>query len=435
MKFKDSNTLIFIVFILTIHLFATIATQENFILSTATSEGNATADQGNTLADTKSEANALFTKDESLSLNQGRGGDAIIALSDSKANSITLNGDAQSRALSSANSQEKEITNDSSKTEQNSKDKILATAAAKADAATLSGNAASLAVSGSYSDNSLVYKNDNIVYTANLNSNNYLESLCHETEWDDLGIKAKSISVNQIGKIYFIGDDGYLYKYELVGKRSYKVKGEIHLRKLRYVTVGPDNSVYVINKYGDAYYLPYGDRDKNKWMKLDGCFRYFSVSRTGTMYKLGCEYDINGGYSVYRLVCNGYKLSCEKVGLNSEDNCFWFKLDQKATKIVVSPNGTLYFMDNNAYVFTYDGLQTRKVVEIKANDIAVSNDGTLFITRILDKFIYKIYDIDNLDKMECLQSAAVAIQVGPLNLPFIISENNSVYFTSKYAFN
>lgn len=433
---KNSITIIFIIIIFSVELISTKTNKYNFLISSVNTEGNAIVDKGDAIANTNSDAAVSLTKDSPLSTTEESSGDQVIALADSSSNSLSLSGNAQSTALSSAKSQEKEITNDLTQTLPNSDDVVLAAAGAQANANTLSGNVTSIAVASSYSDDTILNNsNDNIVSDEGLNVVSGVDTICNQSDWDDLGIKAKAISVNHIGKVYFIGLDGYLYKFELVGKRNNKVKGEIDLRNLEKVTVGPDNSLYVINEYGDAFYLPNGESKNNTWMKLDGCFRDISVSRTGIIYKLGCDYDTNSGFSIYRLICSGNKITCNKVGLNQDDECFWFKLDQKAIRISLSPKGTLYFIDNNAYVYVSDGLETRKVMGIKASDISVSNDGSLFITRILDKFVYLIRDVENLDGYDCIQADAIAIQVGPLNLPFVIADNNSVYFTSKYAFN
>jgi hypothetical protein len=425
-----------IILILCIHLITTKSGQENFILSSANTEGNALSDIGNTKADSNSDAAVSLVKDSSLSMGRNKAGDQIIALSGSKSNAFSLTGNAQAGALSTAESEKKEITNNITEFQPNLNNLVLAIADSQANAATLSGNAQSLAVTITQSNDSAINNSDNSNLSnvgSNIESN--LITNCYETEWDDLGIRAKAISVNHKGQFFYVSEDGYLNRFELVGKRSKQVKGEIHIGKLVKVTTGSDNSLFAINKYGDAFYLPHGDAYNNKWMKLDGCFRDIAVSRTGSIYKLGCDNDVNSGFIIYRLICNNNTFITDKYGLTNEDDCFWFRLDQKAIRIAISPKGTLYLIDISNDVYSFDGLETRKFSDIKARDISVSNDGIIFLTGIPDNYLYKIIDDKYPVEYECFNTNAIAVQAGPLNLPFIITDNGFVHFTSKYSFN
>jgi hypothetical protein len=454
------------------------SSQDNFLLSSSVTEANAISDLGGSEAYSNSDSSVSLTQNSNLSKiedNINHNGNSIIGLSDSKSNAVTDTGNAKASSTSNASAAKKEIIYDETSLNElnptnpiENSDVVLAASNSRSNAATKHGNASSVAVTNTYVDDNSLNINTNEIneigspaITQNEASNLYSD--CYEYNWADLEIEAKAISVNAHGILYYIDLDGELNKFEFVGKRSHKVKGKIqasvdsivdinwegtnldstHLRNLEKVTTGTAiDDVFVISKYGDGYYY---ESIEDRWIKLDGCIRDIAVTPKGDVYKLGCDYDENG-YSVYRYICKalGFIDCYGKDGMvyhefTENDECFWFKLDIRANKISVTDHETLYLIDgkNHSYFYDQNIFNLKKITEIKVKDMSVSNDGNLFLTG-MDQMIYIIStndDGENPSAIECFKSNATAISVGPINLPFIISDNGAVLFSSKFPFN
>lgn len=446
--------------------------QDNFLLSSSLTEANAASDYGGAEANSNSDSSVSLSKNSNFlkgeDINNYKG-DSIIGLSDSKSKALTDLGNAKATSTSNASASKNEKINNDDTSDDNIKitnsnensDVVLAAANSKSYAATKKGDASSVAVANTnVYDNSSINKNkENGINYTNIN-NPILNFDCIEYNWTDLEIAANYISVNANGTLYYLDLGGYLYRFEFVGKRSHKIKGRLdsiddtqgegmnqdstYLRNLNKIIAGAiNNDIFVISKYGDGYY--YGSI-KEKWMKIDGCIWDIAFNRNRIVYKLGCDYDENG-YSLYRYICNQlYILDFEEYGTNSfyefkeNDECFWLKLDFRANRISINNDGILYFVDNKNAIYSYDentNNLNKLNTEIKVKDFSISNDGSLFIVGI-DHIIYKITineEGQSDSDIECFKSNATAISVGPMNLPFIISENGKVLFSSKFPFN
>jgi len=390
--------------------------QDNLI-SVSNSQANSAADTGDVIANSDSVSGASLNKDTSLATDQSnQGGDIVASLSNSNANSLTNSGNAQS--ISSSTSQANKTQTNSPSAQPATGDIIAAQANSQSNAATQQGNASSIAVANSSSS-------DNEVSTPITVPSN---PTCPDAyNWSNLKIKANAVSVNSAGVLYYIGSDGLLYKLSFIGDRPRKMRGDYTLRELAKISVGSNNNIFIVNIYNDGYYLS----SENTLIKLDGCIKDISVSRSGDVYKLSCNSG-DKGYDVYRLICKK-ELSCDRQDIYNPRHCTWFKLDFQAIKIALSSNGVVYLIDNQNDVYQYDGFNMSSFLTLKARDLAVSNDGSVFVVGI-DKNIYRsVYD--ETGNYVCVNSNAVGVTIGPLNMPFVISDDSSVWFTSKYCFN
>ena len=448
--------------------------KDNFLLSSSLTEANSASDFGGAEANSNSDSSVSLSKNSNFLNLEDRNnykGDFIIGLSDSKSKALTDLGNAKATSTSTASAYKNEIINNDDisnddrniTNSQDNSDVILAEAKSKSYAASKKGDASSVAVAiTNVYDNSSIYKNEEerINHTNIDNQISLLNSDCIEYNWTDLEIAANYISVDAYGILYYLDLGGCLYKFEFVGKRSHKIKTTVdsiddtdgdeinqdfnYLRNLNKIITGAyNNYLFVISKYGDGYYYR---SLKEKWMKIDGCIWDIALNRNGIAYKLGCDYDDNG-YTVYRYICDQLSmLEIEKDDPNyfyqfkENDECFWFKLDFRAKKISINNEGTLYFIgiDDELCSFDEKSNNLNKIyTAIKVKDFSISNDGSLFLVGI-DHIIYKItineYEQNDSD-IECIKCNASAISVGPINLPFIISENGKVLFSSKFPFN
>jgi len=448
--------------------------QDNFLLSSSLTEANATSDFGGAEANSNSDSSVSLSKNPNFSNEEDRNnykGDSIIGLSDSKSRALTDLGNAKAISTSTALASKNDLINNdniikdnlNTTNSQDNSDVIIAAANSNSYAATKKGDASTVAVANTnVSDNSTINNNEEerINHTNINNQISILNSDCIEYNWTDLEIAAIYISVDSYGILYYLDLRGYLYKFEFVGKRSHKIKTTVdsiddtqgeevnqdsnYLRNLNKIITGHYNDdIFVISKYGEGYYYR---SIKEKWIKIDGCIMDIALNHNGIVYKLGCDHDENG-YRVYRYICDQLSiLDYETDDPNSfyefkeNDECFWFKLDFRAQKITIKNEGTLYFIDheNEVYYFDEKSNNMNKVnTGIKVKDFSISNDGSLFLVGI-DQFIYKITINEgekNDNDIECIKSNASAISVGPINLPFIISKNGKVLFSSKFPFN
>ena len=422
LKWHSKKKLLFIIIsIISINtIFSKMETnKQDNLVSISTVQANSAANTGDAVANSNSVSGATLNKDTSLATDQSiQSGDVVASLSNSGASALTNCGNANASSTSTSQAVKAGTEAASPSDQPNTNDLIVAQANSQSTAATQQGNALSVAVANSSSA-------DNTVIAPTTVAAN--PSCPDAYNWTNLEINALAMSVSSAGVLYYISLDGYLYKLTFVGGRPSKIRGDYTLRNLVKIAVGSNNNIFLVNAYNDGYYLS----SENNLIKLPGCIKDITVSRSGDVYKLGCDSGHNG-YNVYRLICKKDS-SCNRPDIYSQDDCTWFKLDFQAIKIALSSNGVVYLIDNQNDVYEYDGFNMAHFLTLKARDLAVSNDGTVFVAG-MDKNIYRsVYD--ETGNYVCVNSNARAITIGPLNMPFVISDNSSVWFTSKYSFN
>jgi hypothetical protein len=260
--------------------------------------------------------------------------------------------------------------------------------------------------------------------------------------WTDTNFKGKDCGVGSEGDTFIAGLDGKLYKYQIITNTYTEVYGDNEMPFISKVDVDSDGTPYIVtNRGGQIYYLDC----QNKWVRIQGCANDIGVGRAGEIWKIGCDSRL-GGFGVWKLFCNrkcgcNCNRSCIRfsslryapLGTEQRKNCYWLRIEGGGKRLDVDPNGNPWIVADNNSVYQYDGFNWKYVPGYFANDIAISNDGTVFASGI-DNNIGRLICPD-VGTWQILTGAAKSICVGPFDLPFIIDGENNVFTCAKRDLN
>jgi hypothetical protein len=279
-------------------------------------------------------------------------------------------------------------------------------------------------------------------YKQNCKSND--GTLINWTYTEAVGV---DIGMDSQGYINAVGLDGFLYEYNMLKNSWDKVKGYPEIQNLVRVDVGQNETPYVVNSSGEAFFLSCD----NLWERLPGCARDIGTGRGGEVFKIGCERR-ESGYKIYKLNCKYQNQECKKCFRYRKNNntkykytisgkkCSWFGVDGGGVRISVHPNGNPFVIDDNQNIIFFDGIDWRNIPNIKALDLSLSNEGLLFyvgsdwsVNRIITKKYRNDYTKVNNEKL--LDLPAIAIAAGPYSQPTIISDRYKIYTSSKLGYN
>jgi hypothetical protein len=359
----------------------------------------------------------------------------ILSASQSNARSKTDKGNALSIASSDSNSIKSAVNSDGKYTN----NLLLAAAESNAGASSLDGNAAAVALSSANSSD----------YQYDLNGE-LIEKPLYITEipisnWLNTDKRALDLGVGAEGDVYIVGIDGRVYEYQFTTNRWILVNAREELLGAVRIDVNYEGTPYAVTVSGEIYYLSC----ENIWIKLPGCAKDIAAGRSGNVFKLGCQNKING-YDIYRLICKckcKCRYGCKRYRFISIENynnfndayiprCDWFRVEAEGTSIDVQNNGWPVVTRSSGYIYSYDGNEWKQLGNLKATDVAVSNENVLFAVGE-DKNLYKAdnlvnpqFTLVNLDNLQ-----VTGVSSGPFSLPFIIARDGYVLTSAKNEYN
>lgn len=255
--------------------------------------------------------------------------------------------------------------------------------------------------------------------------------------WTNINQSAIDIGVGAEGDVYVVGLDGYLYVYNFLANTFSHVLGDFEMNSITRVDVDSDGTPYVISGCLGIYYL----NCNNIWTLLPGCGTDIAVGRGDEVWKTGCDARA-GGYGIWKLFCTcKSKCNCDRTCLRfrpmkynsnttgQKRKCFWYRIEGGAARLDVAPDGYPYVATEQGYIFRYDGVKFHAITGVLARDLTVSNEGLLFAVGV-DNTINKVICEDK-GIWATLSGSAYEISAGPYSQPFIVSNANNVYTSTR----
>lgn len=199
-------------------------------------------------------------------------------------------------------------------------------------------------------------------------------------------ILAMDIAISPDGNIYVVGNDHKLYTYSFATRSYTKILADPDLSNILRVTVDNENTPYITTTCGSTYYLSCDGR----WIQLPGCSTDIGANSCGQVWKTGCDVQ-PGGYGVWKLFCSGKEKTCNRYRqfnygskyngrINERKKCSWYKVTGAGKRIDVYPDGKVGVVQDNGIALKYNGYEWSVITKYAGNDIAVSNEGVVFMT-------------------------------------------------------
>lgn len=254
--------------------------------------------------------------------------------------------------------------------------------------------------------------------------------------------KANDLCVSSEGDTYIIDQAGRLNFYDLPTGTYQKIEGDRETPRFGKLDCDGEGTPYVISETGgQMFHLD----NQNNWIQLPGCANDIAVGRGGEVWKIGCDQRL-GGFGVWKLFCHeeckGNKGRCTRFrpmkypNISQPDKrvCNWFRIEGAGVRIAVDPQGNPWTIGENHRVYHYDGVNWKNVPGFSAQDIAISNDGVVFVSADDGNSVGRLV-CDELGTWQNLKVSSKSIAVGPFSLFTSIAENGYVISTSKRDFN
>lgn len=221
-----------------------------------------------------------------------------------------------------------------------------------------------------------------------------------EIVWKNTNIKGIDIGIGQEGSIFVIGIDNRIYHYNQMHNSYEVIKGYKELMNPTAIKVSPKGIPYVIANCGKIYY--YKD-EVHDWISLDNiCAKDLDIGIDNSLWIIACE------HKVAKVICNSLN-QCNEVVING-----------LGLNIALSPEGEIYITTLEKDIKKFKDNVWVTIDNMKANDLAVSNEGVLFAISSDNNIVYRVIS-EELGTWQEINAIAKKISVGPYSLPGIIS--------------
>ena len=238
--------------------------------------------------------------------------------------------------------------------------------------------------------------------------------ICPINNWLDTGIDAIDLSISSEGELFIIATDKRIYQYDHLSNIYSLLHADNEVTQPKRISVTTQGTPFVLSASGEIYYLSY----HNHWTKLPGCGTDISIGRNRDIWKLGCHQLHNSGYSISKLSCNN-EITFTSPIINVErehvpfkrswgdadtfntfvnydilpnefqskddiiyEQCHWVDIDGEGTRIAVGINGEPYIITPGGIVMKYESPSWTGIYGQAALDLAISNEGVLFIVGV-----------------------------------------------------
>ena len=220
-----------------------------------------------------------------------------------------------------------------------------------------------------------------------------------EITWKNTNIKGVDIGIGQEGSVYVIGIDNRIYHYDQMSASYEVVKGYRELMNPTTIKVSPKGITYVIANCGTIYY--YQD-EEHDWIPLENiCARELDIGIDNSLWIITCENKIA------KVICNS-------------SHCNEVVIDGHGKNIALSPEGEIYITTIEKDIMKLKENMWVTIDNMKANDLAVSNEGVLFVISSDNNILYRVIS-EELGTWQEINAVAKRVSVGPYSLPGIVS--------------
>ncbi len=162
----------------------------------------------------------------------------------------------------------------------------------------------------------------------------------------DIGMGGGSLWV--VGSSATPGDQG-VFRWD--GKTWIDMKG-----KAVRLDVTPEGNAWVVNEKGEIW-----RHDGRNWNRAAGAAREIGIGPRGGIWVIGAQ-AVQGGFEIFR-----------QVGAN------WQKVPGGGVRIDVDPQGNAWVISDGGDIFRYTGSNWAGVPGVKARDIGIGGDGSVFV--------------------------------------------------------
>ena len=220
-----------------------------------------------------------------------------------------------------------------------------------------------------------------------------------EIAWKNTNIKGVDIGIGQEGSVYVIGIDNRIYHYDQMSASYEVVKGYRELMNPTTIKVSPKGITYVIANCGTIYY--YQD-EEHDWIPLENiCAKDLDIGIDNSLWIITCENKIA------KVICNS-------------SHCNEVVIDGHGKNIALSPEGEIYITTIEKDIMKLKENMWVTIDNMKANDLAVSNEGVLFVISSDNNILYRVIS-EELGTWQEINAVAKRVSVGPYSLPGIVS--------------
>ena len=196
-----------------------------------------------------------------------------------------------------------------------------------------------------------------------------------------------------------IGIDNRIYHYDQMSASYEVVKGYRELMNPTTIKVSPKGITYVIANCGTIYY--YQD-EEHDWIPLENiCAKDLDIGIDNSLWIITCENKIA------KVICNS-------------SHCNEVVIDGHGKNIALSPEGEIYITTIEKDIMKLKENMWVTIDNMKANDLAVSNEGVLFVISSDNNILYRVIS-EELGTWQEINAVAKRVSVGPYSLPGIVS--------------